>query len=112
MGRAYTNFETGVFSSEASTGISFLNCALTRMKTKRPVRPTLPWSKPLCSLIAALVMLVRETKLWNGMPSARVTHVAFAIPNLGPAELVVTETLLPSKSGGSAVERSLSAFVR
>ena len=56
--------------------------------------------------------IVRETKLWNGTPYVRVTHLTFAVPNLGPAELVVTESLLRSEAGGNEVEGTLSAFAR
>ena len=40
------------------------------------------------------VEVVRDTKLVNGSAYARITHVAFTIPRLGPAELVITETVL------------------
>lgn len=38
--------------------------------------------------------VVRETKLQDGSAYARVTHLAFTLPQLGRAELVVTEYLL------------------
>jgi hypothetical protein len=41
-----------------------------------------------------LVELVRDTKLVNGCAFARVTHLAWSIPLLGRAEVVITETLL------------------
>jgi hypothetical protein len=41
-----------------------------------------------------LVELVRDTKLVNGCAFARITHLAWSIPLLGRAEVVVTETLL------------------
>jgi hypothetical protein len=37
------------------------------------------------------VDLVRETKLGDGGPFVRITHLAFALPTLGRAELVITE---------------------
>jgi len=37
------------------------------------------------------VDLVRETKLADGGPFVRITHLAFALPVLGRAELVITE---------------------
>lgn len=40
------------------------------------------------------VNIVRDTKLLNGSAFARITHVNFAIPQLGRAELVITEILL------------------
>ena len=39
------------------------------------------------------VDLVRDTKLLDGAAYARVTHLVFAIPRLGRAELVITEIL-------------------
>ena len=57
--------------------------------------------------------LVRDTKLRNGSPYGRVTHLAFAIPNLGRAELVVTEYLLrPEGIDDHQPAKSLSAFAR
>ena len=41
-----------------------------------------------------LVELVRDTKLVNACAFARVTHLAWSIPLLGRAEVVITETLL------------------
>jgi hypothetical protein len=41
-----------------------------------------------------LVELVRDTKLVDGCAFARVTHLAWSIPLLGRAEVVITETLL------------------
>lgn len=35
--------------------------------------------------------LVRETKLGDGGPFVRITHLAFALPTFGRAELVITE---------------------
>jgi len=55
--------------------------------------------------------LVRETRLRNGSPSERVTHAAFALPNLGRAELVITESLLRPEGGGTDIETTLSALV-
>jgi len=40
------------------------------------------------------VDVVRDTKLINGAPYARVTHVAFTIPLLGRAEVTITEVVL------------------
>jgi hypothetical protein len=40
---------------------------------------------------AGLIDVVRDTTLMNGSAIARVTHVAFTIPRLGRAELVITE---------------------
>ena len=40
------------------------------------------------------VNVVRETKLVNGLAYARVTHLAFQVPHLGRAEVVVTEMIL------------------
>ena len=40
------------------------------------------------------VDVVRDTKLMNGAPFARVTHVVFVIPLLGRAEVTITEILL------------------
>lgn len=48
--------------------------------------------------IAQPVDIVRDTKMINGSIYARVTHVALAIPHLGPVELVITERLLPPES--------------
>jgi len=63
------------------------------------------------SLIGGPAKLVRETRLFDGSPYGRVTHVAFAVPNLGCAELVVTEYLLKSDNGGQQ-PTSFGAFVR
>jgi hypothetical protein len=41
-----------------------------------------------------LVNIVRDTKLLNGSAFARITHVTFAIPQLGRAELAITEIML------------------
>jgi hypothetical protein len=41
-----------------------------------------------------VVELVRDTKLVNGWAFARITHLAWSIPLLGRAEVVITETLL------------------
>ncbi len=41
--------------------------------------------------IGGPVDLVRDTKLLNGSIYARVTHVTFTLPNLGRAQLVITE---------------------
>jgi len=41
-----------------------------------------------------LIELTRDTKLVNGCAFARVTHLAWSIPLLGRAEVVITETLL------------------
>lgn len=50
--------------------------------------------------------VVRETKLVNGLPYTRVTHVAFTIPQLGRAELVITECLLgPPEDSGERPEK-------
>jgi len=48
--------------------------------------------------IAQPVEIVRDTKVINGSVYARVTHVASALPQLGPVELVITERLLPPES--------------
>jgi hypothetical protein len=45
-------------------------------------------------LTAGPVDVVRDTTLMNGSAILRVTHVAFTIPRLGRAELVVTEMVL------------------
>ena len=37
------------------------------------------------------VDVVRETEVINGVVAARVTHLRFVVPRLGPAEVVVTE---------------------
>jgi len=39
--------------------------------------------------------VVRETRLINRSAYARVTHLTFAVPRLGPGVVVVTECLLP-----------------
>jgi hypothetical protein len=44
--------------------------------------------------IRECVDVVRETKLINGLPYGRVTHVSFTIPRLGRAELEITEVAL------------------
>jgi len=63
--------------------------------------------------IGGPVDLVRDTKLRNGLPYGRVTHLAFAIPNLGRAELVVTEYVLRPQGGDHhPFEQPLSAFAR
>lgn len=41
--------------------------------------------------IGGPVDVVRDTKLLNGLIYARVSHVTFALPNLGRAQLVITE---------------------
>jgi hypothetical protein len=41
--------------------------------------------------------VVRDTKLFNGSPYGRVTHVSFTIPRLGRAELVITEAVLGAR---------------
>jgi hypothetical protein len=51
------------------------------------------------------VSIVRETRLRDGFPYGRITHVAFAIPNLGPAELVITEAVLQPEGGESMPSR-------
>ena len=43
------------------------------------------------------VDFVRDTKFVNGSAYGRVTHVAFTIPRLGRAELVITEAVLGTK---------------
>ena len=58
------------------------------------------------------VDVVRETKLVNGSPSGRVSHVVFTVPDLGRAELVVTEYLLRPPDGGTDVEGALRAGIR
>jgi hypothetical protein len=58
------------------------------------------------------VAVVRETKLVNGSPSGRVSHVVFTVPNLGRAELVVTEFLLRQRNGDTEVEGALRAGMR
>ncbi|PWT97650.1 MAG: hypothetical protein C5B51_30980 [Terriglobia bacterium] len=58
------------------------------------------------------VAVVRETKLRNGSPSARVSHVVFTVPNLGRSEVIVTEYLLRQQDGGAAAEGALSASMR
>jgi hypothetical protein len=40
------------------------------------------------------VEIVRDTKLVNGTPFARVTHVSFAVPLLGRAQVSITEIVL------------------
>ena len=42
------------------------------------------------------VNVVRDTKLANGSAFARVTHVAWSMPRLGRAEVVITEIVLTS----------------
>jgi len=61
------------------------------------------------SLIGRPAKLVRETSLLDGSPYARVTHLAFVVPNLGCAELVITEYLLESENGSQKPEPSLGA---
>ena len=58
------------------------------------------------------VEVVRETRLLNGSPSGRLTHVMFTLPNLGRAEVVVTEYLLRPRDSGTNVEGALSASMR
>jgi hypothetical protein len=43
------------------------------------------------------VEVVRDTKLMNGCPFGRVTHVSFTVPLLGRAEVVITEVVLPAE---------------
>ena len=40
------------------------------------------------------VDVVRDTKLMNGSPIGRITHVSFTLPLLGRAEVMVTEVVL------------------
>jgi hypothetical protein len=47
------------------------------------------------------INVVRDTKLVNGSAYARITHVAFTIPRLGPAELVITEAVLNGEAADS-----------
>jgi hypothetical protein len=47
--------------------------------------------------------IVRDTKMANGSVYARVTHAALALPQLGRAEVVITEMLLPPE-GTSGTE--------
>jgi len=49
------------------------------------------------------IEIVRDTKLLNRLPYARVTHVAIEIPQLGRGELMITEYLLTSadEEGGT-----------
>jgi hypothetical protein len=56
--------------------------------------------------------VVCETRLLNGSRSNRVTHMAFTVPNLGRAELVVTEYLLQVGRGGNEAGLSLTASMR
>ena len=44
--------------------------------------------------IGGRVDVVRDTKVMNGSALARVTHVAFTVPLLGRAEVVITEIIL------------------
>jgi hypothetical protein len=43
---------------------------------------------------AGKVEVVRETKMAGGSAYGRITHVAFTVPRLGRAELVITEAVL------------------
>ena len=43
--------------------------------------------------------VVRETKMRDGSARARVTHLTFGVPRLGPSEIVVTECLLQPEDG-------------
>jgi hypothetical protein len=67
--------------------------------------------KKLCS-IGEPADLVRDTRLRNGLPYVRVTHLTFAVPNLGRAELVVTEYVIRPESGAQPAAKNLRAFVQ
>lgn len=64
------------------------------------------------SAIGGPADFVRDTRLRNGSPYTRVTHLTFAVRNLGRAELVVTEYVIQPESGAQQDEKKLSAFVR
>ena len=51
------------------------------------------------STIGKRGVIVRETKLLNGSAYERTTHLAFAVPLLGQAELVIIESALERKNG-------------
>ena len=53
------------------------------------------------SLMGKRVDVVRETKTINGVLKARLTHVAFTLPRLGRAELVITEVAANEELIGS-----------
>ena len=51
------------------------------------------------SLMGKRVDIVRETQPVNSFLKARITHVAFTLPRLGRAELVITEVVTNDESG-------------
>ena len=51
----------------------------------------------------------RETRLLDGTPYGRITHLVFAVPNLGGAELVITEYLIESENDSQKPEPTLGA---
>ncbi len=55
--------------------------------------------------------LVRETRFLNGAPQLRVTHVTFALRNLGRAELAISESPLRPRGEGRQAEPLSSAFL-